>query len=85
MTGADSGRFDDLPPSAKYVYHTLESEGSLTRQELLEETDLPEPTLDRALESLHNEDYILKTRDSGDLRKVVINTRTIPTYNPPRD
>lgn len=85
MTGAGSGRFDDLPPSAEYVYTLVERDGPLTRQQLLSETYLSEPTLDRALTRLQNEDFIDKTRNSSDLREVVIKTRAIRTYNPSRD
>ncbi|QLH77469.1 hypothetical protein HZS55_09245 [Halosimplex rubrum] len=83
MTGTESGRFADLPPSAKYVYELVDRDGPLTRQELLQK--LPEPTLDRALDRLQSEDFIHKTRDSEDLREVVIKTRTMRTYNPSRD
>ncbi|QLH82479.1 helix-turn-helix domain-containing protein [Halosimplex pelagicum] len=83
MTGTESGRFDDLPPSAKYVYELVKRDGPLTRQELLQK--LPEPTVDRALDHLQNEDFIDKTRESEDLRKVVITTRAMRTYNPSRD
>lgn len=76
MTGKRSDIQDEvttLPPSAKYVYHILEEDGErLTRQELLERVELNERTLDRALESLQNGDFIDKTRDSEDLRQVVV-------------
>jgi len=64
----------DLPPSAKYVHHVLEeADGSrVTRQELLERVALDERTVDRALERLQNVDYIHKTRDTKDLRQVVV-------------
>ena len=62
----------ELPPSAKYVYHVIaEGDGSLPRQQLLEETELADTTLDRAIESLQNGDYLFKSRDSDDLRQVV--------------
>jgi DNA-binding IclR family transcriptional regulator len=81
VTPPDSDGFDALPPSAKYVYHVLEeADGELTRQELLEETDLHERTLDRALKSLQNGDFIALDRDTGDLRQIVANvasTRTL--------
>jgi len=41
------------------------------RQELREETELADTTLDRAIESLQNGDYLFKSRDSDDLRQVV--------------
>lgn len=72
----------ELPPSAKYVLHVLDShsEDRMTRQALQEETGLPESTLDRALESLQNEDYLVLARDPEDLRQVVLilsTTRTL--------
>jgi len=71
---ADADDLADLPPSAKYVYHVLEEEDAdqLTRQELLDRVHLNERTLDRALDHLQNVDCIDKTRDSGDLRQVVV-------------
>ena len=70
----------ELPPSAKYVYHVLknEDEGKLTRSELIAETDLPERTIDEALETLKNRDYIFTSRKSGDLRQVVCSIREHP-------
>jgi DNA-binding MarR family transcriptional regulator len=83
VTSPESGRFADLPPSCKFVYELVERDGPLTRQELL--NHLPAPTLDRALDRLQNEDFIDKTRDSEDLRVVVIKTRTTRRLNPSRD
>lgn len=85
MTGAGPGRFDDLPPSAEYVYTLVDEHEPITRQQLLSETYLCETTLDRALDRLQNEHFIDKTRESGDLRQIVLTTRNIPTYNPSRD
>lgn len=70
----------ELPPSAKYVYHVLENEGDgeLTRSELIAETDLPERTIDEALDTLKNRDYVFTSRKSGDLRQVVCSIRDYP-------
>lgn len=70
----------ELPPSAKYVYHVLanEDDGQLTRSELIEETDLPERTIDEALGTLKNRDYVITSRKSGDLRQVVCSIRDYP-------
>ncbi|KZX49283.1 MarR family transcriptional regulator [Haloarcula hispanica] len=84
MTGPESGRFDDLPPSAKYVYRVLDEEGPLSRKELQEETQLCESTLDDAADTLEKCDFILRTRDTDDLRQVVMKTVTMRTYNPSR-
>lgn len=76
MTDAGSGRVADLPPSAKYVLYALrEADGELTRGELLEETDLPERTLDEALDTLENREYLLRARQSHDARVVVCKIR----------
>ncbi|GGK74640.1 MarR family winged helix-turn-helix transcriptional regulator [Haloarcula sebkhae] len=82
MTGAESGGFDDLPPSAKYVYRVLNDEGPLSRKELQGETQLSESTLDDALDTLENCDYLLRTRKSEDLRQVVVKLGTKRRYNP---
>jgi len=70
----------ELPPSAKYVYHVLSSaeDEQLTRGELIAETDLPERTIDEALDTLKNRDYVLTSRKSGDLRQVVCSIRDHP-------
>jgi uncharacterized membrane protein len=80
MPGNDrsSTATDRLPPSCRYVLDVLErADGELTRQELLDETELPERTLDEALERLENQGKIDKTRDNSDLRKVVAVSATI--------
>lgn len=66
---------DDLPPSCRYVLYVLEQEGTLTRQELLAVTGLPEQTVDWALESLTDRDRLDKARDPTDLRQVVYDVR----------
>lgn len=67
---------DDLPPSAKYVLDVVERKGPIRRQELLEETALPERTLDEALDRLNSRDYLSVTRDYTDLRQVVAKMAT---------
>lgn len=42
----------DLPPSAKYIHKVLTYEGPLTYGEIVEETNLPESTVDDALDRL---------------------------------
>lgn len=62
---------ESAPPSCKYVYHVLEAaDGPVPRQELIEETYLPESTLVDALETLDTRGYLLRTRESEDLRQV---------------
>lgn len=65
----------DLPPSCRYVLYVLEREGELSRQELLERTGLPAQTVDWALETLTEGDFLLKSRDPMDLRQVVYEVR----------
>lgn len=64
---------ESLPPSCQYVIDTLEEAGGeLTRQKLKEQTYLADRTLDRALETLQNCEFIYKTRQSSDLRQVLV-------------
>lgn len=72
---------DDLPPSAKFVYDVVKQEAPVTRQELLARTDLPEATLDRALDSLEEAGKLAKSRENDDLRQVVLIMRTASTSN----
>lgn len=74
----DSTPADDLPPSCRYVLDVLDRvDGECSRQELLEETELPPDTLDDALARLDETAKIAKTRDPGDLRQVVVKTTTM--------
>lgn len=57
------------------MLYVLEREGKLPRQELLERTGLPEQTVDWALETLTDGDFLLKSRDPMDLRQVVYEIR----------
>lgn len=62
-----------LTPSCRFVLFVLEEcGGKASRRTLLEETGLPERTLDRALDRLQNGDHVFKTRDNEDLRRVVV-------------
>jgi DNA-binding MarR family transcriptional regulator len=70
--GHDDAR-EDLPPSANYVYDVLDREGPLTVAQLIDRTNLPEPTVRFALDRLGGQCNLSKTRDSGDARKVLYN------------
>lgn len=63
---------DSLPPSCRYVLDVVERKGPISRQELLEETGLPERTLDRALHTLQNGGYVLRTRENDNLRQTTV-------------
>lgn len=66
----------DLPPSSIHVRHILEDlGGEATRQELLEETELPERTVDDALTKLEQNDEISRDRYESDLRETVCSIR----------
>jgi uncharacterized membrane protein len=70
MAECDRGA-SNLPPSCKYVLSTLEDHGpTLTRQELLAQTNLPERTLQDALDTLENRNLILRSRKTDDLTQV---------------
>lgn len=62
-------RLEDLPPSAKLVYKTLDYEGELTRQELAENTFLPPRTVDSALDQLRDTDLVKRDVDMQDARR----------------
>ena len=64
-----------LPPSAKFVLDVLARESPLTRQELIGRTNLPESTLDDALDVLDTRDFIHRARFSDDLRVVICDFR----------
>ena len=61
---------DDLPPSCRCVLQALRYHGpELSRQALLEETGLPERTLDEALDRCESCGYLSRSRKSGNLRQ----------------
>jgi DNA-binding IclR family transcriptional regulator len=63
---------DDLPPSCRCILQALRYHGpELSRQALLEETGLPERTLDEALDRCESRGFLSLTRKSGDLRQTV--------------
>lgn len=80
MTAPDADvdeAFASLPPSAKYVYYAIATsfDGRATRSEIIAETDLPERTVDEALKTLENCDYLFRARKSDDPRQVVCEIR----------
>lgn len=68
---AHANRLEDLPPSAKLVFKVLEYEGELRREELLEETLLPEVTLREAIRRLEEAGVVEDRYAHGDARKRV--------------
>jgi hypothetical protein len=63
---------DDLPPSCRCVLQALRYHGpELSRQALLEETGLPERTLDEALHRCESRGFLSRARKSGNLRQTV--------------
>jgi len=86
VTGAEPGWSDDLPPSARYVLQALdEAGGELSRGELIDELCHRERTITEALDTLENRGYILRTRDSTDLRQVSVVLADERMLNPSRD
>ncbi len=61
----------DLPPSAKLVFKTLEYEGDLTQAQLTEETLLPSRTVRYALTRLEDEQFITSRISFADARQRV--------------
>ena len=68
---ASSDSFEDLPPSAKLVYHIIEDERTVSRTALQKQASLPDRTLSRALTTLQNGGYITLARDPTDLRRII--------------
>jgi len=80
--GDVSGDIGSLRPSCQYVLDVLEThDGELSRQELKKQTYLADRTLDAALETLKNCEFISKSRQSSDLRQVVVRLAEEPAYN----
>lgn len=53
----------DQPPSAKFVYRTLEQKGPMGRSELADETLLPSSTVSWAITELQDADLITSRSD----------------------
>jgi len=62
-------RLEDLPPSAKLVYKTLEFEGECTQKELVNETRLPARTVRYATSQLEEEELVKQQVSFRDARQ----------------
>lgn len=60
---------EDLAPSAKLVYKTLEYEGALTQKKLIERTRLPTRTVRDAIRMLENHSYLEERLCKNDARQ----------------
>jgi DNA-binding Lrp family transcriptional regulator len=58
MTETDRDRIENLPPSAKLVFKTLEYHGPLTQKDIGEESRLSERTVRYAIERLEENSII---------------------------
>ena len=58
----------DLPPSAKFILWVLDYQGPLTRRDIMAETGLSRPTVERSLAQLDESDLIETARDPADPR-----------------
>ena len=76
----DHDPFESLPPSCQCVRLAFEKNDTdrLSRQELLEETNLSESALDDALVSLETRDILIRTRKFDDLTQVIAELRHSP-------
>ena len=82
--GGHSDDAESLPPSCKYVLRALtDADGSLMRDELVDELCHRERTISGALKTLENCGYIVRTRKNDDLRQVVVKLADERSYNPP--
>ncbi|MFQ3476893.1 ArsR family transcriptional regulator [Halonotius sp. F2-221B] len=69
MDDATRSTLEELPPSAKLVYKTLEYEGPLTQGDLATESLLPSRTVRYALTTLADDDLIEERLHIQDARK----------------
>ncbi|MEA1931412.1 MAG: helix-turn-helix domain-containing protein [Euryarchaeota archaeon] len=69
MTDSLRSTLQDLPPSAKLVYKTLEYEGPLTQGQLAEQSLLPARTVRYALSTLEDEGVVTEELYIQDARK----------------
>lgn len=60
---------EQLPPSAKLVYKTLEYEGALTQKDLVEQTRLPTRTVRDAIRTLEDHEYVDERLYTSDARQ----------------
>ncbi|WP_339106313.1 helix-turn-helix domain-containing protein [Haloterrigena salinisoli] len=71
-------RLEELPPSAKLVYKTLEFEGECTQKELAKETRLSARTVRYAISRLEQEELIEQQVSLQDARQKRIRLRSNP-------
>jgi len=69
MTDSLRSTLQELPPSAKLVYKTLEYEGPLTQGQLAEQSLLPARTVRYALSTLEDEGVVTEELYIQDARK----------------
>ena len=69
MDNATRSALEELPPSAKLVYKTLEYEGPLTQGELATESLLPSRTVRYALTTLTDDGLVDERLHIQDARK----------------
>jgi transcriptional regulator, ArsR family len=79
MDDATRSTLEDLPPSAKLVYKTLEYEGPLTQGELAAESLLPSRTVRYALTTLADDGLVDERLHIQDARKRLYSLATDDT------
>lgn len=76
---------EDLPPSAKLILKTLQYEGNLTQQEIIEETGLTARTVRYATNQLEEEGVVTSRVNFNDARQNVYSVvATLQRENTPR-
>jgi len=79
MDDTTRSTLEDLPPSAKLVYKTLEYEGPLTQGDLAAESLLPSRTVRYALTTLAEDDLVEDRLHIQDARKRLYSLATETT------
>jgi DNA-binding MarR family transcriptional regulator len=76
---ADHGRLSDLPPSSKLVFKTLEWNGRMTQQQIIEESLLSGRTVRDAIDRLEQRGIVERDVYYRDARQ---NVYTLTAANP---
>ena len=64
-----NNELEQLPPTAAFVYYVLErADRPLTKDEIADRTNRPEPSIEKALQKLRREDLVSGRPKLGDGR-----------------
>jgi len=90
MTDSNREALEDLPPSSKLVFKTLEWNGRLTQQEIIEESLLSGRTVRDAISRLEEQEIVEESVYYRDARQNIYSLnveddRSVPSESPEID